>query len=124
PLNTTPVWPGATVAVIGCGGVGLSVVAGAKIARAGRIIAVDIAPQKLEWATRFGATDVVDASAGDAVEAVRELTGGRGVNFAFEATGRPQPVEQAIRMLGHAGTATMVGVQAEGAAATFDLGDP
>ena len=107
-LHTTPVWPGASVAVIGCGGVGLSVVAGARLAGAERIIAVDIAPQKLEWATRFAATDVVDASAGDAVEAVRELTGGRGVNFAFEATGRPQPVEQAIRMLGHAGTATMV----------------
>ncbi len=123
-LYTSPVWPGATVAVIGCGGVGLSVVAGAKIAGAGRIVAVDVAPQKLEWAKRFGATDVVDASADDPVAAVREMTGGAGVDFVFEATGRPQPVEQAVRMLAFDGTATMVGVQAVGAEATFDLGDP
>lgn len=123
-LITSPVWPGATVAVIGCGGVGLSAVAGAKIANAGRIIAVDVAPQKLDWAKRFGATDAVDASLTDAVAAVRALTDGRGVDFAFEATGRPEPVEQAVRMLAHAGTATMVGVQAQGAMATLDLGDP
>jgi S-(hydroxymethyl)mycothiol dehydrogenase len=122
--NTTPVWPGATVAVVGCGGVGLSVVAGAKVAGAARIIAVDIAAQKLEWAGHFGATDTIDASGTDPVEAVRELTGGAGVHFAFEATGRPEPVEQMVRMLHYAGTATMVGVQGAGATATFDLGDP
>jgi S-(hydroxymethyl)mycothiol dehydrogenase len=122
-LYTTPVWPGATVAVIGCGGVGLSVIAGAKIAGAARIIAVDVAPQKLEWAGHFGATDVVDASQSDAVHGVRDLTGGKGVNFAFEATGRPEPVEQAVAMLRHAGVATMVGVQGQGARATLDLGD-
>jgi S-(hydroxymethyl)mycothiol dehydrogenase len=121
---TTPVWPGSTVALVGCGGVGLSVVAGAKVAGAERIIAVDIAPQKLEWARHFGATEVVDASATDAVEAVRDLSGGEGVHFAFEATGRPEPVEQIVRMLHHAGTATMVGVQGTGAKATIDLGDP
>jgi S-(hydroxymethyl)mycothiol dehydrogenase len=124
PINTTPVWPGATVAVVGCGGVGLSVVAGAKVAGASRIVAVDIAPQKLEWARHFGATDTVDASAADPVEAVRDLTGGSGVHFAFEATGRPEPVEQMVRMLAFAGTATMVGVQGTGAMATLDLGDP
>ncbi len=126
PLNTTPVWPGAAVAVIGCGGVGLSVVAGARIAGAARIIAIDVAPLKLQWAKQFGATDVVDASApgSDAVTAVRDLTEGRGVDFAFEATGRPEPVEQALRMLAFAGTATMVGVPGEGALATIDLGDP
>ena len=124
PINTSPVWPGASVAVIGCGGVGLSIVAGAKIMNAGRIIAVDIAPQKLEWAKHFGATDGVDASQNDPVEAVRELTGGAGVHFAFEATGRPEPVEQMVRMLHFAGRATMVGVQGPGAAATLDLGDP
>jgi S-(hydroxymethyl)mycothiol dehydrogenase len=123
PLNTSPVWPGATVAVIGCGGVGLSVVAGARIAGAGRVIAVDIQPRKLEWARQFGATDVIDASSTDAVTAVRDLTGGRGVDFAFEATGRPEPVEQMVLMLAFAGTATMVGVQGEGARATLDLGD-
>jgi S-(hydroxymethyl)mycothiol dehydrogenase len=123
-INTTPVWPGATVAVVGCGGVGLSVVAGARVAGAERIIAVDIAQQKLEWAGHFGATDTVDASATDPVEAVRELTAGAGVDFAFEATGRPEPVEQMIRMLHYAGTATMVGVQGAGAMATLDLGNP
>jgi S-(hydroxymethyl)mycothiol dehydrogenase len=112
PINTTPVWPGATVAVVGCGGVGLSVVAGAKVAGAARIIAVDIAAQKLEWARHFGATDTVDASGTDPVEAVRGLTDGAGVHFAFEATGRPEPVEP------------MVGVQGTGALATLDLGDP
>lgn len=124
PINTSPVWPGAAVAVIGCGGVGLSVVAGAKVANAGRIIAVDIAPQKLEWAKHFGATDGVDASQGDPVTAVRDLTGAAGVHFAFEATGRPEPVEQMVRMLHHAGRATIVGVQGPGATATLDLGDP
>jgi S-(hydroxymethyl)mycothiol dehydrogenase len=125
PLNTTPVWPGATVAVIGCGGVGLSVVAGARIAGAARIIAVDVAPQKLEWARQFGATETILAGPDtDAVAAVRNATDGRGVDFAFEATGRPEPVEQAIRMLGFAGTATMVGVQGAGATASIDLGDP
>jgi S-(hydroxymethyl)mycothiol dehydrogenase len=124
PLNTSPVWPGATVAVIGCGGVGLSVVAGALIAGASQVIAIDIQPRKLEWARQFGATDVVDASSGDAVAAVRELTGGRGVDFAFEATGRPEPVEQMALMLAFAGVATMVGVQGEGARASLDLGDP
>jgi S-(hydroxymethyl)mycothiol dehydrogenase len=66
----------------------------------------------------------VDASGADPVEAVRDLTGGSGVHFSFEATGRPEPVEQIVRMLGYAGTATMVGVQGAGAMATLDLGDP
>jgi S-(hydroxymethyl)mycothiol dehydrogenase len=102
------------------------VVAGARIAGAARIIAVDVAPLKLEWAKQFGATDTVDASADgtDAVTAVRDLTEGRGADFAFEATGRPEPVEQALKMLAFDGTATMVGVQGEGAKASIDLGDP
>ena len=117
-------WPGATVAVVGCGGVGLSVVAGAKVAGAERIIAVDIAPQKLEWARHFGATDTVDASGTDAVEAVRDLTGGAGVHFAFEATGGPSRSSRSCACSTYAGTATMVGVQGAGAMATLDLGDP
>jgi len=84
-LWATPVREGSSVAVIGCGGVGLAVVQGALLAGAERIIAVDVAPEKLEHGRALGATDVVDASAGDAVEAIRELTGGRGVEFAFSA---------------------------------------
>jgi S-(hydroxymethyl)mycothiol dehydrogenase len=108
--QTAKVWPGARVAVIGLGGIGLAALQGARIAGADRLIAVDLAPRKLEWAARFGATDTVDASITDAVAAVRELTGGDGVDFAFEATGVPQVVSQAVAMLDYAGVAVAIGV--------------
>jgi len=104
------VWPGARIAVIGLGGIGLAALQGSRIAGAERSIAVDIAAPKLDWARRFGATDTVDASAVDAVAAVRELTGGDGVDFAFEATGVPQVVSQAVAMLDYAGVAVAIGV--------------
>jgi S-(hydroxymethyl)mycothiol dehydrogenase len=119
-LWTTPVREGSAVAVIGCGGVGLAVVQGAQLAGAERIVAVDVAPDKLEHARALGATDVVDASAGDPVEAVRELTGG-GVEFAFAAIGPPIGLEQAIRMCAYAGTATLVGMPKPGAKLDVDL---
>ncbi|HEX5937571.1 MAG TPA: alcohol dehydrogenase catalytic domain-containing protein [Actinomycetota bacterium] len=109
-IQTAKVWPGARVAVIGLGGIGLSALQGARIAGAGRLVAVDIAARKLAWAERFGATDVVDASVVDAVAAVRELTDGDGVDVAFEATGVPAVVSQAVAMLDHAGTAVAIGV--------------
>ena len=109
-LWSTPVREGSSVAVIGCGGVGLAVVQGAMLRRAERIIAVDVAPEKLAHARAFGATDVVDASALDAVESVRELTGGAGVDFAFSAVGAAAALAQAIRMCAYAGTATLVGM--------------
>jgi S-(hydroxymethyl)mycothiol dehydrogenase len=109
-LWSTPVREGSDVAVIGCGGVGLAVVQGALLRGAERIVAVDVAADKLEHARTLGATDVVDASGTDAVEAVRELTGGRGVEFAFSAIGAPLGLEQAIRMCAYAGTATLVGM--------------
>jgi S-(hydroxymethyl)mycothiol dehydrogenase len=109
-LWATPVREGADVAVIGCGGVGLAVVQGALLRGAGRIFAVDVASDKLEHARVLGATDAVDASAADPVEAVRELTDGRGVEFAFSAIGAPSGLVQAIRMCGYAGTATLVGM--------------
>jgi S-(hydroxymethyl)mycothiol dehydrogenase len=109
-MQTAKVWPGASVAVIGLGGIGLAAMQGAKIAGAERLIAIDIAPNKLAWAERFGATDVVDASAADPVEAVWSLTDGEGVDFAFEATGVPVCVRQAVEMLGYAGTAVAIGV--------------
>jgi len=109
-IQTAKVWPGATVAVIGLGGIGLAALQGAKIAGAERLIAVDVAPAKLGWAAGFGATDVVDASTGDPVDAVRALTDGEGVDVAFEAVGDPSCVRQAIEMLAFAGTAVAIGV--------------
>jgi S-(hydroxymethyl)mycothiol dehydrogenase len=108
--QTAKVWPGARVAVIGLGGIGLAALQGARIAGAERLIAVDLATPKLEWARGFGATDTVDASDVDAVAAVRELTGGDGVDFAFEATGVPEVVSQAVAMLDYAGVAVAIGV--------------
>jgi S-(hydroxymethyl)mycothiol dehydrogenase len=112
---------GSAVAVIGCGGVGLAVVQGALLRDAAQIIALDVAPEKLDHARALGATDVVDASATDAVEAVRELTGGRGVEFAFSAIGAPSGLVQAIRMCAYAGTATLVGMPVPGAKFKVDL---
>lgn len=109
-LQTAGVWPGATVAVIGLGGIGLAALQGARIAGAERAIAIDVAPAKLAWATPFGATDVVDATAGDPVDAVRALTAGEGVDVAFEAVGDPACVRQAVEMLAFAGTAVAIGV--------------
>jgi S-(hydroxymethyl)glutathione dehydrogenase/alcohol dehydrogenase len=112
-LNTAKVTPGSTVAVIGCGGVGLSAVQGARIAGALRIIAIDTIETKLATAMEFGATDVVDASSGDPVEKVKAITGG-GVEFSFEALGSKRTAEQAFEMLRPGGTATVVGVIPEG----------
>jgi len=114
-MNTAGVWAGSTVAVVGLGGIGLSALQGARIAGASRSIAVDLVPSKLAYAREMGATDVVDAGAGDAVEAVRELTEGRGVDFAFEATGVPAVVGQAVAMLARAGVAVAIGVPPPGA---------
>jgi S-(hydroxymethyl)mycothiol dehydrogenase len=120
-LWSTPVREGSSVAVIGCGGVGLAVVQGARLAGAERIVAVDVSPEKLEYACALGATDVVDASAGDPVDAVRELAGGRGVEFAFSAIGAESGLAQAIRMCTYAGTATLVGLPFPGAKLDVDL---
>ena len=108
-IHTAAVEPGSTVAVIGCGGVGLSAVNGAAIAGAARIIAVDMVESKLELARKFGATDVVNAKDVDPVEAVREMTGG-GVHYSFEAIGLKQTAEQSFKMLGFGGTATIIGM--------------
>ncbi|MCA9504913.1 MAG: Zn-dependent alcohol dehydrogenase [Myxococcota bacterium] len=107
--NTARVRPGDTVAVVGCGGIGLNAIQGARLAGAERIIAVDRIPDKLALAVDFGATDTVDASDGDAVAKVQELTGG-GVDHAIEAVGLKQTAEQCFRMLGVGGTATVIGM--------------
>ena len=109
-LRTARVEPGQTVAVFGCGGVGLSIIQGARIAAASRIIAVDQFDNKLEMAKSFGATDAVSSNDSDAVAAIRELTRGAGVDHAFEAVGLPHLVRQCIESLAIGGTATIVGV--------------
>ena len=112
-INTAQVAPGSSVAVVGCGGIGLSCIQGAALAGAGRIIAVDTLAWKLELARAFGATDLVDASEEDAVETVKELTGG-GVEYSFEAVGLKLTAEQCFRMLRRGGTATLIGLIPEG----------
>src|SRR6195256_3699732 len=109
-LRSSGLQAGQTVAVYGCGGVGLSIVQGARIGGARRIIAVDMFPQKEEMAKRAGATDFVNSSEEDPVKAVRALTGGAGVDHAFEAVGHAKLVRQAIESLAIRGTATIVGV--------------
>ena len=118
-LWATPVREGATVAVIGCGGVGLAVVQGARLAGAGTIVAVDVLPEKLALALELGATHAVDASAGDSVAQVRELTDG--VDFAFSAITAPSGLVDAVRMCAYAGTATLVGVPPPGRTLDLDL---
>jgi S-(hydroxymethyl)glutathione dehydrogenase / alcohol dehydrogenase len=117
--NTAGVEPGATVVVIGCGGVGLSVVQGARLARASRIVAVDVRAEKTALATTMGATDVIDASQVDAEEALRDLLPD-GVDYAFDAIGKTTTTEQAIRMLGLGGAAVIVGLPPSGARASFE----
>jgi S-(hydroxymethyl)glutathione dehydrogenase / alcohol dehydrogenase len=109
-LNTAQVVPGSSVAVFGAGGVGLNAIQGAAIAGAERIVAVDAQPAKLDLARRFGATDLVDASKADPVEAIRALTGGRGADYAFEAIGSKRTVEQAWEATRKAGTCVVIGL--------------
>jgi S-(hydroxymethyl)glutathione dehydrogenase/alcohol dehydrogenase len=108
-INTARIEAGSTVAVIGCGGVGLSAVNGAALAGASRIIALDTLPEKLELARAMGATDTVLVGNDDPVLAVKELTGG-GVHYSFEALGLKKTAEQSFAMLRPGGTATIIGM--------------
>ena len=118
-IRTSGLKPGETAAIYGCGGVGLSIIQGARVAGARRIIAVDKFGAKLDLARELGATDTVNATEADPVAAIRELTGGRGVDHAFEAVGLPMLVDQAVRSLAIRGTATIVGVLPAGAKIEF-----
>jgi S-(hydroxymethyl)mycothiol dehydrogenase len=109
-VNTGNVGRGDTVAVIGCGGVGDAAIMGARLAGARRIIAVDRDPNKLAAAIELGATDTVDASNVDAVEAIQELTGGFGADVVIDAVGRPETWKQAFYARDLAGTVVLVGV--------------
>jgi S-(hydroxymethyl)glutathione dehydrogenase/alcohol dehydrogenase len=108
-INTAHVRPGDTVAVVGCGGVGLNVVQGARIAGASRIVAVDVTRPKLELALELGATDLVDASADDPVAVMRDLVPG-GVDHAFEALGRPETISTTLGLTGRGGQAVLIGM--------------
>jgi len=109
-LNTADISEGDTVAVIGCGGVGLNVIQGAKIAGAGEIIAVDMLQNKLEMAGEFGATTLINASEGDPTSRVMDLTERRGVDVAFEVIGLKETIEQTLMMTRRGGEAVLVGV--------------
>ncbi len=108
-FNACKVTPGETVAVVGCGGVGLATINAAKIAGAGRIIAADPIPEKRELAKKLGATDVIDATADGAAAQILEMTKG-GVDHAIEAVGRPASAQLAVSVLRRGGTATILGM--------------
>jgi S-(hydroxymethyl)mycothiol dehydrogenase len=108
--NTAQVGRGDTVAVFGCGGVGNAAVHAAALVGARKVIAVDIDARKLELARQFGATDTVDSSQANPVDAVRELTGGFGADVTVEAVGHPDVFKQAFHARDHAGTLVQVGV--------------
>jgi Zn-dependent alcohol dehydrogenase len=111
------------VAVIGCGGVGLNVVMGAALVNASKIIAVDIRESQLEFAMKFGATHTVNASDKDPVAQVRELTDGKGVDYAFEVFGSADTTKAAYDMTGKSGTVTIVGIAPVGAEAGINAVD-
>ena len=109
-IKTAKIAPGSTVAIFGCGGVGLCVVQGARLAGADRIIAVDMVDNKLEMAASFGATNTVNAASGDPMAVIKELTSGIGVDYAFEVIGIPSVIQQAYQATRRGGTLTVVGV--------------
>jgi len=127
-LYAADVRRGNTVAVFGCGGVGMNVIQGARLAHARTIIAVDVEQRKLDAAHQFGATHTVNSRAGDPVEQIKELTGGFGVDYSFEAIGRPETLLQALMCRDLAGTCVLIGVTPKGIdvqipmARFFDLG--
>jgi Zn-dependent alcohol dehydrogenase len=118
-LFNAEVGPGDTVAVIGCGGVGLNVLQGARLAGATTIVAVDVKPAALDFARKFGATHVVNARTEDAVERVKAITGG-GAHWAFEAFGGGATTRMAVDMLRKRGTAVIVGIAPIGDTAAIE----
>jgi S-(hydroxymethyl)glutathione dehydrogenase/alcohol dehydrogenase len=119
-VNTARIHVAATVAVVGCGGVGLAIIQAAHAAGAAIIVAVDLHAEKLALARELGATHTINASSTDPEPVVRGVTDGRGVNFAFEAIGSPRAIEQAATFLAPAGTLVLVGQTPEGTRVRFD----
>src|SRR6266446_2176899 len=119
-FNRAKVPPGASVAVWGCGGVGLNTIQAARLVGAGKIIAVDVMPQKLAWAEEFGATHLVNAATEDPVARVQAISGTGGVDFAFELVGTQATIEQAVLSTHRGGTAVVVGVCPAGTKVSLD----
>lgn len=121
-INNPTSTPGMTVAVMGCGGVGLNVIQGARLLNASRIIAVDIHDHKLDFSYKFGATDVLNSRNIDPVKAIIEMTDG-GVDMAFDSFGSPQTTSDAVKVVRKAGTAVMIGIAPLGKTAPIDMVD-
>jgi len=121
-LNRAKVPAGASVAVFGCGGVGLNTIQAARMVGAGKIIAVDVNVQKLKWAEEFGATHTVDASREDPVARVQAISGMGGVDFAFEVVGTQKTIEQALSSTHRGGMCVVVGVSPAGTRLSIDPG--
>ncbi|HEX6774259.1 MAG TPA: Zn-dependent alcohol dehydrogenase [Methylomirabilota bacterium] len=121
-FNRAKVPPGASVAVFGCGGVGLNTIQAARMVGAGKIIAVDVNKQKLTWAEEFGATHAVDASTEDPVARVHAISGMGGVDFAFEVVGTQKTIEQALASTHRGGMCVVVGVSPAGTRLSIDPG--
>ncbi|MFF8475121.1 Zn-dependent alcohol dehydrogenase [Streptomyces sp. NPDC015414] len=119
-VNTAGVRPSDTVLVLGCGGVGLNAIQGARLAGARKIIAADISDEKLEQARVFGATDLINNGREDFTVRVRQLTDGRGVEIAIEAIGLPRTIESAYEVLARGGTAVVAGQVADGLKVSID----
>ena len=121
-MNRAKVPAGSTVAVFGCGGVGLNVIQAARLMGAAKIIAVDILPNKLEWAQEFGATHAVNAAIDDPVARIHEVTGQGGADFAFEVIGTQKTIEQAFYSVHRGGMAVVIGVSPAGTRVSIDPG--
>ena len=122
-INQPSIRPGSTVAVFGAGGVGLNTIQGARLINAERIITIDIYDHKLEFAYKFGATDVVNARNTDPVTFIKKLTNGRGVDFGFDTYGSDVTTEQMVKVVAKGGTGVIVGLAPEGVNAGIDMVD-
>ena len=118
--NTANVPPGANVAVIGVGGVGLNSIQGAAWSNANSVIAIDLLDEKLESAHLFGATHAINSSAEDAIAGVKALTGGKGADFVFVTVGAKAPIDLGVQLLANGGTVVVVGIPESGVMAEYD----
>lgn len=121
-INTAGVTAGKSVVVIGCGGVGLNAVQGARLAGASPIVALDLSDAKLDAALRFGATHVINSGRTDPAAALADITGGRKADYVFVTVGAPKVVEQGISLMKRNGSTVIVGMPASGVMASFDPG--
>ncbi len=119
-INRAKVVPGSSVAVFGCGGVGLNAIQAAALMGAGKVIAVDVFDQKLEWSREFGATHLVNAAKEDAVERIQQLCGRGGADYAIEAIGGAKTIEQAFAAVHRGGTVVIIGVSPDGTRLSID----